>query len=113
MPALSELHLPCQHTLRATWRASGWRNVPKARLLNASDVILPVEVGLHVVGAAMVPVQRLHWLMDTAAIERGRQHPDRPLPLLSGHQNTQVGTHAPFIRMAHPSLGWDLEADSA
>lgn len=87
--------------------------MPKARLLDARDVILPVEVGLQMVGPAVVPVQRLHRLVDAAAIDRGRQHSDWPLPLLSGHQSTQVGTQARFIGMAHPSLGWGLEADSA
>lgn len=36
--------------------ASGWSNVPKAGFLEAGDVVLPVEVSLHVVGMAKVPV---------------------------------------------------------
>lgn len=36
--------------------ASGWSHVPKAGCLEAGNVILPVEVSLHVVNAAEVPV---------------------------------------------------------
>lgn len=64
------VNLTCQCTLRGTGRASGWRNVPKARLLEAGDVILPVEVSLQKVGTAVVPVQRLHWLVDAPPVDR-------------------------------------------
>lgn len=54
--------------------ASSWSDVPKARLLDAGDVVLPVEVGLHVVHAAIASVQGLNGLIDAFPIHRGHQH---------------------------------------
>lgn len=44
--------------------------MPKARRLETGDVILPVEVGLQIVGAAIVPVQRLQGLVYAPPIDR-------------------------------------------
>lgn len=44
--------------------------MPKARILEAWDLILPVEVGLQMVGAAVLQVQRLHWLVDALPVDR-------------------------------------------
>lgn len=43
--------------------------MPKARRLDAGDVILPVEVSLHVVDTAVVPDQRLHGLVYAPPID--------------------------------------------
>lgn len=56
--------------------------MPEARRLHTGDVVLPVEVGLHVARAAVVPVQRLHGLVDAPPADRRRQHAHRPLALL-------------------------------
>lgn len=73
----------CHPAVQATAAPSGWRNVPKARRLDAGDVVLPVEVSLHMVGTAVVPVQGLHGLVYAPPIDRGHQHPHGPLALLS------------------------------
>ena len=73
-------HLPS----RPRQGPSGWRNVAKAGALDAGDVVLPVEVRLHEVGAAVVPVQGLHGLVDASPVDRGRQHCHGPLALLAG-----------------------------
>lgn len=71
-------------TVQATAGASGWRNVPKAGRLDAGDVILPVEVSLHVAGTAVVPVQGLHGLVYAPPVDRGHEHSHGPLALLCG-----------------------------
>lgn len=53
-----------------TGELSHWRHVPKARILEAGDLILPEEVGLQMVGTAVLQVQRLHWLVDALAVDR-------------------------------------------
>jgi hypothetical protein len=45
--------------------------VPEARILEAGDVILPVEISLHMVHTAIVSVQGLNGLMDALPIDRG------------------------------------------
>lgn len=65
-------------------RASGRRNVTEAGSLDAGNVVLPVEVGLHVAGAAVIPVRGLHRLVDAPPIDRRRQHTHWPLALLLG-----------------------------
>lgn len=71
-------------TVQATAGASGWRNVPKAGRLDAGDVVLPVEVSLHVAGTAVVPVQGLHGLVYAPPVDRGHEHSHGPLALLCG-----------------------------
>lgn len=62
--------------------------MPKARLLDAGDVVLPVEVGLHVVHTAVVSVQGLDGLIDAFPIHRGHQHGHGPF-LFLGKRNMQ------------------------
>lgn len=81
VPAVSAA-LPLARVPSGHGRDSGGRDVPEARRLDTGDVVLPVEVGLHVARAAMVPVQRLHGLVDAPAVDGRRQHPHRPLALL-------------------------------
>ena len=58
--------------------------MPEAGRLDAGDVVLPVEVGLHVAGAAVIPVRGLHRLVDAPPVDGRRQHPHWPLALLLG-----------------------------
>ena len=89
--------------------------MPEAGLLEAGDVVLPVEVGLQVAGAAVVPVRRLHRLMDAPPIDGRRQHAHRPLALLSRGSRALLPACAPVhLRPVHlhPHLGGPLHADA-
>lgn len=61
------LPCPCHHSssaLRAMEGAQAGEMCPGSRApLDTGDVVLPVEVGLHVARAAVVAVQRLHGCM--------------------------------------------------
>lgn len=84
LPGQSTSTCPINHKM-----ASGWSDVPKARLLDAGDVVLPIEVGLHVVHTAVVSVQGLYGLIDAFPIHRGHQHRYGPF-LFLGRWNMQL-----------------------
>lgn len=48
--------------------------MPEAGHLDAGDVVLPVEVGLHVVHTAVASVEGLDGLVDAFPVDRGHQH---------------------------------------
>lgn len=66
--------------------------MPEAGRFDAGDVILPVEVGLHIVGTAEVPVHWLHRLVDAPPIDRGRQYSHGPL-LFLGTSAKRISQH--------------------